>query len=166
MQQPRPTCAPREWKFASSRPTRGRSLRWNPQVLGLTLSAKASAYVERRAKSSVTDALIVRANPRRGDPDVVEMIYVGELSGTFTINRLSVRIAVQFSDTEEVYIFEVTFGKVTVRAATECIQIFGGYGYLTDFPAERHFRDAKITTIYEGTSEIMHLVIADALLKD
>ena len=46
------------------------------------------------------------------------------------------------------------------------MQIFGGYGYLTDFPVERHFRDAKITEIYEGTSEIQRLVIASALLKD
>ena len=52
------------------------------------------------------------------------------------------------------------------RAAKEAVQIFGGYGYLADFPAERHFRDAKITEIYEGTSEIQRLVIASALLKD
>ena len=47
-----------------------------------------------------------------------------------------------------------------MKASRDCIQIFGGYGYLTDFPAERHYRDAKITEIYEGTSEIMKLVIA------
>jgi butyryl-CoA dehydrogenase len=55
--------------------------------------------------------------------------------------------------------------EVANRAAKEGVQIFGGYGYLTDFPAERHFRDAKITEIYEGTSEIQRLVIASALLK-
>ncbi len=54
---------------------------------------------------------------------------------------------------------------VAVRAARECVQIFGGYGYLTDYPAERHYRDAKITEIYEGTSEIMNLVIAEEILK-
>jgi butyryl-CoA dehydrogenase len=52
------------------------------------------------------------------------------------------------------------------RAAKEGLQIFGGYGYLADFPAERHFRDAKITEIYEGTSEIQRLVIASSLLKE
>jgi butyryl-CoA dehydrogenase len=56
--------------------------------------------------------------------------------------------------------------EVANRAAKEAVQIFGGYGYLADFPAERHFRDAKITEIYEGTSEIQRLVIASALLKD
>ena len=55
---------------------------------------------------------------------------------------------------------------VAVRAARECVQIFGGYGYLRDFPAERHYRDAKITEIYEGTSEIMHHVIAEDMLKE
>jgi len=55
---------------------------------------------------------------------------------------------------------------VAVRAARDCVQIFGGYGYLTEFPAERHYRDAKITEIYEGTSEIMKLVIAEELLKE
>jgi butyryl-CoA dehydrogenase len=53
---------------------------------------------------------------------------------------------------------------VAMKAARSCVQIFGGYGYLKDFPAERHYRDAKITEIYEGTSEIMKLIIAEDLL--
>ncbi len=48
----------------------------------------------------------------------------------------------------------------------EAIQVLGGYGYTTDFPAERYYRDAKVTEIYEGTSEIQRLVIARALLGD
>ena len=54
---------------------------------------------------------------------------------------------------------------VANRAAREAIQIFGGNGYVTEFPVERHFRDAKITEIYEGTSEIQRLVIANYLTK-
>jgi butyryl-CoA dehydrogenase len=54
---------------------------------------------------------------------------------------------------------------VANRAAREGIQIFGGNGYVTEFPVERHFRDAKITEIYEGTSEIQRLVIAGHLSK-
>jgi butyryl-CoA dehydrogenase len=49
-------------------------------------------------------------------------------------------------------------------AATKALQIHGGYGYLYDFPAQRLFRDARITEIYEGTSEIQRLVIANQLL--
>ena len=51
-----------------------------------------------------------------------------------------------------------------MKAARNCVQIFGGYGYMKDYPAERHYRDAKITEIYEGTSEIMKLVIAEDML--
>jgi len=51
------------------------------------------------------------------------------------------------------------------RAATKALQIHGGYGYLYDFPAQRLFRDARITEIYEGTSEIQRLVIANQLLN-
>jgi len=54
---------------------------------------------------------------------------------------------------------------VANKAAREAIQIFGGNGYVTEFPVERHFRDAKITEIYEGTSEIQRLVIANYLTK-
>jgi alkylation response protein AidB-like acyl-CoA dehydrogenase len=50
------------------------------------------------------------------------------------------------------------------RQTGEAIQIFGGYGYTREFPVERHYRDAKITEIYEGTSEIQRLVIARSIL--
>jgi alkylation response protein AidB-like acyl-CoA dehydrogenase len=48
--------------------------------------------------------------------------------------------------------------------AAEALQIHGGYGYTTEFPVERYYRDAKITEIYEGTSEIQHVIIARSLL--
>ncbi|WP_338729336.1 acyl-CoA dehydrogenase family protein [Haladaptatus sp. DJG-WS-42] len=51
-----------------------------------------------------------------------------------------------------------------VQVANQAVQIHGGYGYTTDFPVERMYRDAKITTIYEGTSEIQKMVIARNLL--
>jgi alkylation response protein AidB-like acyl-CoA dehydrogenase len=83
--------------------------------------------------------------------------------------RLLVWRAATLRDRGERYAAEAAMAKllasdVAVRAARECVQIFGGYGYLRDFPAERHYRDAKITEIYEGTSEIMQLVIADDML--
>jgi alkylation response protein AidB-like acyl-CoA dehydrogenase len=55
---------------------------------------------------------------------------------------------------------------VARRATGEAIQVLGGYGYTKEFPAERYYRDAKVTEIYEGTSEIQRLVIARALLGD
>ncbi|HKW77958.1 MAG TPA: acyl-CoA dehydrogenase [Candidatus Limnocylindria bacterium] len=85
--------------------------------------------------------------------------------------RLLTWKAATLKDRGDAHILEAAQAKlfasdVAVRAARECVQIFGGYGYLEDFPAERHYRDAKITEIYEGTSEIMKLVIAEEMLKE
>lgn len=54
----------------------------------------------------------------------------------------------------------------TVNVLLQAIQTLGGMGYVSDMPAERHYRDARITEIYEGTSEIQRLVIAGQLLKE
>jgi acyl-CoA dehydrogenase len=53
--------------------------------------------------------------------------------------------------------------RAAVEVATEAIQVFGGYGYTEDYPVERYFRDAKITEIYEGTSEIQRIVVSKYL---
>ena len=55
--------------------------------------------------------------------------------------------------------------EVAVKVATDAVQIFGGYGYTKDFPVEKHYRDAKLCTIGEGTSEIQKLVISRQILK-
>ncbi len=55
--------------------------------------------------------------------------------------------------------------EVAVRTATEAVQIFGGYGYTKDFPVEKYYRDSKLCTIGEGTSEIQKIVIAREVLK-
>jgi alkylation response protein AidB-like acyl-CoA dehydrogenase len=54
--------------------------------------------------------------------------------------------------------------EVAVRAANDCVQIHGGYGFIKDYPAEKFYRDVKLCTIGEGTSEIQRLVIARQLL--
>jgi alkylation response protein AidB-like acyl-CoA dehydrogenase len=55
--------------------------------------------------------------------------------------------------------------EVAVRVAEESVQIHGGYGYTKDYPAEKYWRDSKLCTIGEGTSEIQRIVIAKQLLK-
>ncbi|MGH2469083.1 MAG: acyl-CoA dehydrogenase family protein, partial [Chloroflexota bacterium] len=54
--------------------------------------------------------------------------------------------------------------RTAVAAADANVQVHGGAGYTRDFPAERHYRDAKILEIYEGTTQIQQMVIADSLL--
>ena len=48
---------------------------------------------------------------------------------------------------------------------TDAVQIFGGYGYIREYPVEKLFRDAKITQIYEGTNQIQKMVVASQILK-
>ena len=55
--------------------------------------------------------------------------------------------------------------ETAMAVTTECVQLFGGYGYTREYPVERMMRDAKITEIYEGTSEVQRMVISNALLK-
>ena len=60
---------------------------------------------------------------------------------------------------------KLTASELCMRATTEGIQIYGGYGYMMDSPMQRYFRDAKLTTIYEGTSEVQRMVISRSLLR-
>jgi alkylation response protein AidB-like acyl-CoA dehydrogenase len=50
------------------------------------------------------------------------------------------------------------------RVAGQAIQVHGGYGYCSEYPMERHYRDARVFTIYEGTSEIQRVVVSNAIL--
>jgi butyryl-CoA dehydrogenase len=61
---------------------------------------------------------------------------------------------------------KVFASEMSGRVTDKAIQIHGGFGYSKEYPAERHFRDARITQIYEGTSEIQRIVIARSLLKE
>jgi alkylation response protein AidB-like acyl-CoA dehydrogenase len=79
--------------------------------------------------------------------------------------------AAALKDAEQSYLKEAAMAKlysskIAVECALEAIQIHGGYGYVREYLVERYLRDAKITEIYEGTSEIQRIVIARELLKD
>jgi alkylation response protein AidB-like acyl-CoA dehydrogenase len=85
--------------------------------------------------------------------------------------RLLTYRAAAMKDAGQKYIKEAAMAKlyasrVAVENALEAIQIHGGYGYVREYLVERYLRDAKITEIYEGTSEVQHIVIARELLKD
>ena len=68
--------------------------------------------------------------------------------------------------TRESSIAKLYASEIAVRAAEDGVQIFGGYGFVKDYPAEKYFRDVKLTTIGEGTSEIQRLVIARQLMAE
>jgi butyryl-CoA dehydrogenase len=67
--------------------------------------------------------------------------------------------------TKESSMAKLYASEVAMRATVKGVQIFGGYGYMMDYPAQRFMRDAKITEIYEGTSEVQRMIIAQALLS-
>ncbi len=67
--------------------------------------------------------------------------------------------------TREASMAKLFASEAAQRAVSKAVQIHGGYGYTDDFPVERYFRDARVQTIYEGTSEIQRLVIARDLLR-
>jgi alkylation response protein AidB-like acyl-CoA dehydrogenase len=69
------------------------------------------------------------------------------------------------SVTKESAMAKLYASEIAVEVANEGVQIFGGYGYTKDFPAEKYYRDAKLCTIGEGTSEIQKLVISKSILK-
>lgn len=84
--------------------------------------------------------------------------------------RLLTFRAAWMKDRGEKTIIESSMAKLfaseaSVRAANECVQIFGGYGYVKDYPAEKFYRDVKLCTIGEGTSEIQRIVISREILR-
>jgi alkylation response protein AidB-like acyl-CoA dehydrogenase len=68
--------------------------------------------------------------------------------------------------TREAAMAKLLASEAAQRAVSRAVQIHGGYGYTSEFPVEKLFRDARVQTIYEGTSEIQRLVIARELLRD
>ncbi|KAL3797437.1 hypothetical protein ACHAW5_004456 [Stephanodiscus triporus] len=106
---------------------------------------------------------------------IAEMQTIQTKISQMTVARDAARLltwrAAQLKDNKEKFTREAAMAKLAAsEAATMCahqaIQILGGMGYVSDMPAERHYRDARITEIYEGTSEIQHLVIAGDVLKE
>lgn len=97
--------------------------------------------------------------------------YLADMSTELDASRMLVLAAARRKDAKLPYSRFAAQAKLfasetAMRITNKAIQIHGGYGYVRDFNVERHLRDAKITEIYEGTSEIQRIVIASALLKE
>ena len=96
---------------------------------------------------------------------------LAQMATNIEASRLLVLRAAALKDNHQPYTKEAAMGKLfasqtAMDAARECVQIFGGYGYMQEYGVERLMRDAKITQIYEGTSEIQELVIARTILEE
>jgi alkylation response protein AidB-like acyl-CoA dehydrogenase len=94
---------------------------------------------------------------------------IAQMATDLDAARLLVYRAAALCDRGEPFAIEASKAKLFAstaarKHASEAVQIFGGYGFTTDFPVERYYRDAKITEIYEGTSEIQQVIIARSVL--
>jgi butyryl-CoA dehydrogenase len=132
------------------------------QALGIAKAALAEsvAYAKERQAFGGTIA----------DLQAVQFM-LADMATRLDAARLLTFQAAYLKDSKQRYSKQSAMAKVfaaeaAMWIATKAIQVHGGYGYLEDFAAERHFRDAKITEIYEGTSEIQRLVIASNLLRE
>jgi butyryl-CoA dehydrogenase len=95
---------------------------------------------------------------------------IADMKAQIEAARLLVYKAAMAKDTQKVFSTEAAIAKlfaseVAMAVTTKCVQLLGGYGYTRDYPVERMMRDAKITEIYEGTSEVQRMVISAAVLK-
>ncbi len=95
---------------------------------------------------------------------------LADMATRIEASRLLVYQAAWLKDNNESYSKQSAMAKLyasetAMWVATKAVQIFGGYGYTREYPVERMMRDAKITEIYEGTSEVQRIVIAASVLK-
>lgn len=127
------------------------------------------------ARAALDDALKYGKDRKAFGKAVVEhqsiQNYLADMITRIDAARYLTLAAARLKDQGRPHIREAAMAKVfaseaAMFAAIKGIQIHGGYGYVSEYPAERHLRDAKITEIYEGTSEIQRLVIAQSLVKD
>ena len=97
-------------------------------------------------------------------------VKIADMAASIAASRHLIYRAAWLKDRKRPHEYEGAMAKLfasetATKAANDCVQIFGGYGYCKDYPAERLLRDARITEIYEGTSEIHRLVIARGVMK-
>ena len=96
---------------------------------------------------------------------------LADMAAEIEASRLMTYKAAKLKDdgkniTKDAAIAKLYASETAVRAANEAVQIFGGYGFVKDYPVEKFYRDVKLLTIGEGTSEVQRIVIARELLKD
>jgi len=127
------------------------------------------------ASASIDCAVKYALERKAFDKPIANFQMIQHKISQMVVSRDSARLltwrAAQLKDAGKNFTREAAMAKLAAsESATMCshtaIQVLGGMGYVTEMPAERHYRDARITEIYEGTSEIQHLVIAADVIKE
>ena len=131
------------------------------QAVGIGTAAVAAAVRYAKDRKAFGKAI--------GDFQAVRFMLADADTGLSAARLLALRAAAR-KEAGQPYTREGSMAKLFAseqanRACDLAVQIHGGYGYIDEFPVERHYRDARVTTIYEGTSEIQRVVIARDLLR-
>ena len=131
------------------------------QAVGIAQAAfeKAANYAKERHSFGVPIA----------DHQAIQFM-LADMATELEAARLLVMRAARMKDIGQKHTAESAMAKLfasemATRVTHKALQIYGGYGYSVEYPMERHYRDARITEIYEGTSEIQRIVVANALLR-
>jgi acyl-CoA dehydrogenase len=140
----------------------------NLDVGRIGIAAQALGIAEAALEAAVKYA---KGRNQFGKPIAIQQAIAFKLADMATAVEAAKLLVYQAADLrakgkpcgKEASMAKLFASKTAVEVATEAIQVFGGYGYTEDYPVERFFRDAKITEIYEGTSEIQRIVISKHL---
>ena len=130
------------------------------QALGIAQASLESAVKYAQQRRSFGQPLVEHQGIQFMLADMATDIYA---------SRVATMNAATLKDNNLPFINEASMAKLmasetAVRASSTALQVHGGYGYFKDLPVERYFRDARVTTIYEGTSEVQRLIIARQLV--
>ncbi|XP_054000140.1 short-chain specific acyl-CoA dehydrogenase, mitochondrial isoform X1 [Hylaeus anthracinus] len=127
------------------------------------------------AQASLECAIDYAANRQAFGKPIIKLQLIQQKIADMALRLESSRLltwrAAAVKDSGKPYTKEAAMAKLSASETStfcthQCLQILGGMGYVSDMPAERHYRDARITEIYEGTSEIQRLVIAGSIIKE
>ncbi|HEX6797289.1 MAG TPA: acyl-CoA dehydrogenase family protein [Ktedonobacterales bacterium] len=139
--------------------------RSRPMVAAIALGIARAAYEYARdyAKERVQFGQPIAANQGI-------QFMLADMATKVQAARLMTWWSAKVTETRRPYLYESSMAKnfasdAAMEVTTDAVQIFGGYGYIREYPVEKLFRDAKITQIYEGTNQIQKVVVANQLLK-
>ena len=131
------------------------------QALGIAQGAldKAIQYMKERVQFGKT------LDKFQGLQWMVADMYTQIDAARLLVRRAAFNHDVGLPFTKEAAMAKLYASEVAMDVTTKCVQIYGGYGYIREYPMERMMRDAKITEIYEGTSQVQRMVIAGQVLR-
>ena len=151
----------------------GRGFRYAMEILDssrIVIAAQCVGIAQAALEAALAYAKQRRSFGRAIAEHQAVQFMLADMATEVHVSRVATMHAATLKDNGLPFIQEASIAKLmasemSARVTSTALQIFGGYGYFKDSPVERYFRDARVTSIYEGTSEVQRLVIARQLLQ-